>query len=213
LSFDQPSQFARDELQKFVDRGLSLDGFKYFAAAANLQVDNIKSFRSGRADMSDINVDDLIGIGLLVKEGTKLLVNGIKSYGNSLAKDIGRKNIDWIRKQHVIGGKKNIALLGGEVEGQPIFGIGVSGATYREGMVGLPVFRNFAWRVIKHPRNYDSEIKLLEEFARRFHKTPNIKGRLGIISELPICESCSGVIRQFNKMFPNIEVYTINGVK
>lgn len=42
---------------------------------------------------------------------------------------------------------------------------------------------------------------------------PNIKGEIKIISELPYCDSCTGVIQQFNEMFPNIKLILIDGVK
>ncbi|WP_290124641.1 deaminase domain-containing protein [Capnocytophaga ochracea] len=34
-----------------------------------------------------------------------------------------------------------------------------------------------------------------------------------IISELPYCNSCTGVIQQFNEMFPNVKITLIDGVK
>ncbi|MFJ1381182.1 deaminase domain-containing protein [Capnocytophaga canimorsus] len=38
-------------------------------------------------------------------------------------------------------------------------------------------------------------------------------GVLKIISELPYCTSCQGVIQQFNEMFPNVKLILIDGVK
>jgi len=34
-----------------------------------------------------------------------------------------------------------------------------------------------------------------------------------IISELPYCASCQGIIQQFNQMFPNIKLILVDGAK
>ena len=40
-----------------------------------------------------------------------------------------------------------------------------------------------------------------------------MQGELKIISELEYCKSCTGVIQQFNEMFPNVKIILIDGVK
>ena len=47
-------------------------------------------------------------------------------------------------------------------------------------------------------------MKIFEHIANKFPTTA--KGRIDLYSELEICPSCSGVITQFKKMYPNIEV-------
>lgn len=42
---------------------------------------------------------------------------------------------------------------------------------------------------------------------------PDITGDLKIVSELEYCNSCQGVIQQFNKMFPNVKLILIDGAK
>ena len=42
---------------------------------------------------------------------------------------------------------------------------------------------------------------------------PDIKGKIKIISELEYCKSCTGIIQQFNEMFPNVKITLIDGVK
>lgn len=42
---------------------------------------------------------------------------------------------------------------------------------------------------------------------------PNIRGHLKNVSENPFCSSCSNVIQQFRKMFPNVTLTLIDGVK
>lgn len=56
--------------------------------------------------------------------------------------------------------------------------------------------------------------KCLIDLGREVGKTyPNIKGEIKVISELPYCKSCVGVIEQFNDMFPNVKIILIDGVK
>ena len=40
-----------------------------------------------------------------------------------------------------------------------------------------------------------------------------MQGELKIISELEYCKSCTGIIQQFNEMFPNIKLILVDGVK
>jgi hypothetical protein len=71
----------------------------------------------------------------------------------------------------------------------------------------------------KYLRNTDSEYKMLNDLAFRLGgvkgggKIENITGELRIVSEIPYCQSCRGVIKQFNEMFPNIKLILVNGTK
>ncbi len=76
----------------------------------------------------------------------------------------------------------------------------------------------FEAREVGWLRNTDSEYKMLNNLAFdlggiRGEVYRNITGSLKIISELPYCRSCQGVIQQFNTMFPNIEITLIDGVR
>jgi hypothetical protein len=67
-------------------------------------------------------------------------------------------------------------------------------------------------------RNTDSEYKMLNKLAEDLGakvagKYPAIKGELKIISENPYCASCTGIIQQFNEMFPNVKLILIDGTK
>lgn len=42
---------------------------------------------------------------------------------------------------------------------------------------------------------------------------PQIKGEISIVSELPYCMSCQGVIQDFSKMFPNVKINLIDNLK
>jgi SMC interacting uncharacterized protein involved in chromosome segregation len=49
--------------------------------------------------------------------------------------------------------------------------------------------------------------------AKIGNKYPNITGELKIVSENHYCQSCQGVIQQFNEMFPNVKLILIDGAK
>ncbi len=67
-------------------------------------------------------------------------------------------------------------------------------------------------------RNTDSEYKMLNKLASDLGGTPgavkpNVNGELKIVSELEYCNSCQGVIQQFNEMFPNVKLILVDGAK
>ncbi len=64
----------------------------------------------------------------------------------------------------------------------------------------------------------DSEYRMLNKLASdlgavKGGKYSNMTGELKIISENPYCASCTGIIQQFNEMFPNIKLILIDGAK
>jgi RHS repeat-associated protein len=201
------TSFNETSISKFVGGGLNSNAEKFFLAAS-FSVANQASFnQTGITYFSSFNVEDLIGVGLLLREGVKTL-------GTYTAKNLASRGIDFIRSYFGVGIKRNVATLGGTVDDAGYYSIGISGVASREGTVGVPVIRRFTTsQVGGYDRLFDSEVKLLEGFAERFHKTPNVKGVLTLTSELQFCPSCTGVITQFNKMFPNIQLNLINGVK
>lgn len=117
----------------------------------------------------------MIGVGIIIKAG-------IKALGNYAARNVGSGIIKGIREKFIVSGKKNIATLGGEVDGAPYYKVALSGLNEKNGTVGVPVIRRFTTNHLN-----DSEAKLLEDFASQFHKTPNVKGTLGLISERKYC--------------------------
>ena len=147
-----------------------------------------------------------------VFKGGKWVYSGIRAY--RLAKY--SKRINSIRKSLKIGRGRNIAYTEGTIAGKRFSEIGISGKAVRNGTVGNPdpVNRFFqTFDVGGYSRALDSEIKLLESFARQYSNNTNIKGVLKIVSERQFCGSCSNVVGQFQKMFPNVSVRIINGVK
>ena len=52
--------------------------------------------------------------------------------------------------------------------------------------------------------------KLSEDLGSKYN--PDIKGEIKIISELEYCKFCTGIIQQFNEMFPNVKLILIDGI-
>ncbi|VEJ19064.1 deaminase domain-containing protein [Capnocytophaga canimorsus] len=64
----------------------------------------------------------------------------------------------------------------------------------------------------------DSEYRMLNDLAKDLGAKqggvyPHITGEIKIVSEFKYCDSCTGVIQQFNKMFPNIKLILVDGIK
>ena len=57
----------------------------------------------------------------------------------------------------------------------------------------------------QYPRYHDTEAKILEDIAYQI-TDPNVSGTINLYSELPCCQSCSNIILEFRRMFPNIEL-------
>ncbi|AIQ56710.1 hypothetical protein PBOR_06980 [Paenibacillus borealis] len=55
------------------------------------------------------------------------------------------------------------------------------------------------------PRFNDTEAKILEDIASQI-KDPNVKGQIDLFTELDACQSCSNLIMEFRRKFPNIQV-------
>jgi len=61
------------------------------------------------------------------------------------------------------------------------------------------------------PRFNDTEAKILEDIASQI-KDPNTKGRIDLFTDLDACQSCTNLIMEFRRKYPNIElnVYSEN---
>ncbi|MBP2111111.1 deaminase domain-containing protein [Paenibacillus silagei] len=55
------------------------------------------------------------------------------------------------------------------------------------------------------PRINDTEAKILEDIASQI-KDPNVKGQIDLFTELDACQSCSNLIMEFRRKFPNIQL-------
>jgi len=73
------------------------------------------------------------------------------------------------------------------------------------------LFKNYV--IDEFPRYNDTEAKILEDIASKI-KDPNIKGEVNLFSELNTCQSCTNVILEFRKKYPNIKlnIFTNNTV-
>lgn len=71
-------------------------------------------------------------------------------------------------------------------------------------LVVSPEKETFEWKTINHPRNVDSEFKLFE-FAAQIVKDGK-PHKLELLSEKAMCKSCRGVMEQFKRRYPNVDV-------
>ncbi|MBF7089939.1 hypothetical protein IUY40_00040 [Flavobacterium sp. ALJ2] len=67
-------------------------------------------------------------------------------------------------------------------------------------------------------RTGDSEFQMLTNVAEKFNLEngkvyTQYTGTIRVVSELPYCASCSGVIHQFSNMIPNVKIIIVNGAK
>ena len=113
-----------------------------------------------------------------------------------------------IRTQLGIGKTRNIAFAEGQVGGRTIGEIvGVSGKNTPG--VKIPSNRTFKTGVDGFDRAFDAEVAVFENLARKLR--PGDKGTIRLFSERPFCESCSGVIQQFEQKFPGIKLVPSTG--
>lgn len=123
----------------------------------------------------------------------------------------GTNSLDKIRQEYNVAGGRNIAFAVFQIGNDSGKLIGISGKSTRPGTVELPTQPFFKTFPVPdgHSRAYDSEYKLLEELASRYGQMPNIEGTVDLYTERPPCDSCSSVIKQFCRLFPNI-LLTVN---
>lgn len=59
------------------------------------------------------------------------------------------------------------------------------------------------------------EVKIIDDVAQRLGDDTSVQGTINIFSENPMCASCSGVVTQFETMYPGITVNVLdnNGVR
>ncbi|MEV7782668.1 RHS repeat-associated core domain-containing protein [Kitasatospora sp. NPDC088351] len=101
---------------------------------------------------------------------------------------------------------KNIAVARVRVDGSNDFMTATSGKHVNPGETGMPVTRRFD----PGTRPYDSETHIFETLAQRL--TPESKGTIDLYSERIVCPSCEGLIGQFSKAFPGIQINISTGV-
>lgn len=115
--------------------------------------------------------------------------------------------INAVRTELGVSQGRNIAYATARIGETAERFLGVSGQAARSGTVGVPESRFFQTITTgQNSRMFDSEVKILEEIASRYANNPNVQGTVRLVSERVPCVSCSGVIEQFQAMFPNIRV-------
>jgi len=120
------------------------------------------------------------------------------------------ERVSEIRSRLGVGKKRNIAFAEFEIDGKVGELVGVSGRASRPGTVGIPENPRFEKIATgNNPRTLDSEAKILEDLASKL--PPNARGTVNLFSELPLCVSCSNVVPQFQRAFPNIILNVSNG--
>ena len=117
-----------------------------------------------------------------------------------------------IRAAGHVGGDRNIAFAVYNINGRYGYSVGSSGTHTFPNMVPMPENRQF--EVIrlpgeKNPRDRDAEVKLLEEISAGLPLGST--GTMFLFSELPVCRSCGGVIKQFESKYPGIIVDVLPG--
>lgn len=120
---------------------------------------------------------------------------------------------DKIRQELGSGKKRNIAFADVNIGGRSDTLKADSGPTPRQGGIGLPekpIFETFETPP-GHKRNLDTEYKILEEIATRYADNPEVKGTVNLFTEIYPCPCCAGVIKQFERKFPNITLDVTHG--
>ena len=123
----------------------------------------------------------------------------------------GLQRIQEIRQDHVISKKQNIAYSQFEIEGQKWETFAHSGEVSKNGTSPVPTKRFFKTGFDPHNMAFDSEVKILEEFASKYANTRNVEGKIYLFTERPPCGSCTDVVNQFREAFPNVKIEIASG--
>jgi hypothetical protein len=95
---DAPNNVDYGELSRFVGTGLSKGTTSFLLAAAQANANSRNARISGQIDMSSFNVEDIVGVGILLKEGTELLAQ--ITARNILSKGLGKLPDLYVRVGH-----------------------------------------------------------------------------------------------------------------
>lgn len=166
-------------------------------------------------------VDIFVKEKVIVTDAIRKSWNGARNIFEATAEEIAEATTKIKNHRISTGNLKggNYGYLDGSVNGKSI-----ENKMWRSGNVieGEPqIFE--AMKVSRNSgntwlRNTDSEYKMLNKLADDLGgvsggKYPNVIGELKIISENPYCASCTGIIQQFNEMYPNVKLILIDGAK
>ena len=107
---------------------------------------------------------------------------------------------------------RNFVFADTNIGGEQATLLSISGENFKVGTIGPYPFPNqrlhsMNWPIgSTHDRQFDTEYKILEAIANRYFDNPSISGRVELFSERRPCGSCYKTIREFEKMFPNIQI-------
>lgn len=123
----------------------------------------------------------------------------------------GLEKVKDIRKEFNISKKKNIAFADFEIQGQKWVRKAHSSEVSKNGTAPIPEKRFFKTGKDSYERAFDSEVKILEEFASKYINQRGVKGTIYLFTERPPCSSCTDVFPEFRKMFPNVKLEVASG--
>jgi hypothetical protein len=123
----------------------------------------------------------------------------------------GLQEVQDIRQTFNISKDKNIGLAKINVQGQESLTVSHSGRTSKNGTAPVPQNRVFKTGFDPHNMAFDSEVKILEDFASKYSDQRDVKGTIYLFTERPPCGSCTDVFQQFREMFPNIKLEVASG--
>jgi hypothetical protein len=123
----------------------------------------------------------------------------------------GLQKVKEFRQEFGIGNRRNVGVADIEANGEKWTRVAHSQDQSKKGTSPVPTKRFFKTDVDGYNRAFDSEIKILEEFASKYANQRNVKGTIYLFTERPPCGSCTDVFPQFRKMFPNVKLEVASG--
>jgi RHS repeat-associated protein/uncharacterized repeat protein (TIGR01451 family) len=178
--------------------------------------------------------------GAAVRSATSASSSAVAEAIQPISIAAGLRRVMELRRLFNVSAKKNISYaevsLDTTVNGLNKLGFqrgsvlelrAVSGSTARNAEQGFlnpllevsdGVIKQGQWSILRyqavqgqrHLRAFDAEAIILETIARRLG--PDSSGTIRLFSELPFCGSCSGVIKQFEQLFPKVKLVVSAGV-
>ncbi|WP_458787669.1 deaminase domain-containing protein [Vallitalea sediminicola] len=139
-----------------------------------------------------------------------------KTFRTATEKDVDV--INDLRTKYHAGKKRNVATGKGwigdnEINLESISGTFTDNNYINKGNFKPPQPDNYHYKGPIPEYTNHTEQKIIEHLKETYKNTPNIKGKIEIISERPFCDNCTDIVDQFQKEFPNIEVVRVEVIK
>jgi hypothetical protein len=130
-------------------------------------------------------------------------------YPNGIPPAEGARLTESVRSSLQLKGR-NVAVAEVNVGDKSEMLTAVSGKTSPPGTVSVPENPLFTTKPSgAMTRDYDTEVKLLEDVAKGLPS--DARGTISLYTERPPCNSCEGVIQQFQERFPRINLIVTHG--